>query len=280
MNSVWEAYIRAFVNWAQDNWALLCPMAQIAINGRDATSTRVSPFFLQHGYNVDPLRLETALDRGPIDGAAEEHSDQQKAEAIISKLKDAFELAQACMAEAQQEQERQANKNRKEARSYKVGDKVWLRLDKQYSTGRTSKKLDWKNAKYTVLEVIDSHSVKLNTPPGHHPVFHVDRLRLAGSDPLPSQFQEDNQPLPLRVDDHDEYQVEEIMSEQWRRRGRGYKLLYEVKWAGYHQTSFEPAENLSDTAALDRWNAYTKDHRNEQNRLPQGFRRADTLSAR
>ncbi|KAK1919384.1 hypothetical protein P3342_009108 [Pyrenophora teres f. teres] len=48
------------------------------------------------------------------------------------------------MATAQTEQERQANRHRKEAKRYQVGDKVWLRLDKQYRTGRQSRKLDWK----------------------------------------------------------------------------------------------------------------------------------------
>jgi hypothetical protein len=181
------------------------------------------------------------------------------------------------MAEAQQEQERQANKNRKEARRYRVGDKVWLRIDKQYSTGRESRKLDWKNAKYTVLEVIDSHSVKLNTPPGPHPVFHVDRLRLASTDPLPSQTQDDAQPLPLQVEGEEEYVIEDIVAEQLKRRGRGWKLYYDVKWKGYHRTSLEPAENLEDTEALDRWETYTRDHRNSNNSLPDGFRQT-TLS--
>ena len=279
MNSVWEAYIRAFVSWAQDNWAPLCPMAQIAINGRDATSTGVAPFFLQHGYNVDPLQLETPLGADRKKYTAEERSDREKAEAITAKFRDVFDLVQASMAEAQQEQERQANKSRREARSYRVGDKVWLRIDKQYSTGRESRKLDWKNAKYTVLEVINSHSVKLNTPPGPHPVFHVDRLRLASTDPLPSQTQDDTQPLPLRVNGEDEYVVEDIVAEQLKRRGRGWKLYYDVKWKGYYQTSLEPAESLEDTEALDRWQTYTRGHRNDNNRLPKGFRRMTPLTA-
>jgi hypothetical protein len=277
MNSVWEAYIRAFISWAQDDWAPLCPMAQIAINGRDATSTGVAPFFLQHGYNVDPLQLETPLGTDGKKYTAEERSEREKAESIAAKFRDVFDLAQASMAEAQQEQERQANKNRKEARRYRVGDKVWLRIDKQYSTGRESRKLDWKNAKYTVLEVIDSHSVKLNTPPGPHPVFHVDRLRLASTDPLPSQTQDDAQPLPLQVEGEEEYVIEDIVAEQLKRRGRGWKLYYDVKWKGYHRTSLEPAENLEDTEALDRWETYTRDHRNSNNSLPDGFRRT-TLS--
>ena len=165
-------------------------MAQIAINGRNATSTGMSPFFLQHGHEVEPLQLELDNERQQRK-PAEQLSDEQKAAEIAVKLQQAVELAQAGIAVAQQEQERQANKTRREAQSYRVGDKVWLKLDQQYSTGRSSKKLDWKNAKYTVVKVIDSHSVQLDTPPGPHPVFHVDRLKLASNDPLPNQVQDD-----------------------------------------------------------------------------------------
>jgi hypothetical protein len=171
------------------------------------------------------------------------------------------------MAEAQAEQKKQINKHWKEARSYRVGEKVWMKLDKQYRTGRQSRKLDWKSAKYTVIEVIDSYSVKVDTPPGHHPVFHVDRLRLASSDLLPSQAQDDYQPLPLQVDGEDEWAVEKIMCEQLKRRGRRWKLYFDVKWKGYHRTTLEPAE------AQDRWEAYTRSFRDEEGRLPKGFRR-------
>ena len=205
MNSVWEAYVRIYVNWAQNDWALLCPMAMIAIRGRDAASTKVSPFFLQHGYNVDPLQLNAAPIANQRRYTRKEKLDREKAESIVQKLKSVFELAQASMAEAQQTQEQHSNKNRKEARRLQVGDKVWLRLDKQLSTGRESKKLDYKCAKFTVTETFDTHSVRLNTPPGVHDVFHVDRLRLASTDPLPSQEQDDSQPIAIQVDGHDEY---------------------------------------------------------------------------
>jgi hypothetical protein len=103
---------------------LYCPIAQIAINGRDATLTGVAPFFLQHGYNVDPLQLGTPLGADRKKYTAKERSDREKAEAIVAKFRDVFDLVQASIAEAQAEQERQANRHRKEARSYKVGDKV------------------------------------------------------------------------------------------------------------------------------------------------------------
>ena len=272
MNSVWETYIRSFTNWAQNDWVALCPMAQIAINGRVATSTGISPFFLQHGHEVDPLQIDP--ERNLLAASqAKELSEVEKSEAIVLKLHQAIELAQAGMAESQQEQERQANKTRREAQNFRVGDKVWLKLDQQYNTGRVSKKLDWKNAKYTVIRVIDSHSVELDTPPGPHPVFHVDRLKLASSDPLPYQAQDDSQPQPLQVEGEDEWEVEDIVTEEIRRRGRGQKIFYEVKWKGYHRTTIEPAANLEDTAALERWEQLTRDQRDQDGRLPRGFRR-------
>lgn len=250
-------------------------MAQIAINGRDTTSTGVSPFFLQHGYNVDPLRLSTSSKDADERAGEDSGTNKDKANRIVAKLREVFELAQARIAEAQQEQEKQANRSRREAQQYQVGDKVWLRLNKQYSTGRQSKKLDWKNAKYTVTEVINSHSVKLYTPPGTHPVFHVDRLRLASTDPLHSQSQDDNQPLPLIVDGEEEWLVEEIVAEDRRRRGRGWRLLYEVKWKkGFHRTTLEPADLLAETEALTRWEDYSRPHRDEKGQLPTGFWRS------
>ena len=68
-------------------------MAQIAINGRDATSTGVSPFFLQHGYNVDPLQLETPQGADCKKYTADERSEREKAEAIAAKFQHVFKLA-------------------------------------------------------------------------------------------------------------------------------------------------------------------------------------------
>ncbi|KAF7572511.1 hypothetical protein PtrM4_074160 [Pyrenophora tritici-repentis] len=276
MNSTWETYMKAFVNWAQDNWAPLCPLAQIAIKGRDATTTKVSPFFLQHGYNIDPLQLEIPIGADRRRYNAHEKSDREKAESIVTKLRELLEMAQASMAQAQQEQERQANGNRREAPQLRVGDKVWVQLGKQFATGRRSKKLDWRSAKYTVIEVIDTHTVRLNTPPGPHNVFHVDRLRLASSDPLPSQSRDDDQPLPIQVDTDgaDMWEVEDILAEICRRRGRGMKWWYEVKWKGYHLPTMEPKENLENTEAKIRWEQFTEPYRDPRTRLlPAGFRR-------
>ncbi len=61
-NSTMEAYLRAFVNWQQDDWVRLLLMAKFAYNNAKNASTSHTPFKLNCGYhprdsfkeNVDP----------------------------------------------------------------------------------------------------------------------------------------------------------------------------------------------------------------------------------
>jgi hypothetical protein len=93
-----------------------------------------------------------------------------------------------------------------------------------------SKKLDYKNAKFTIIEVISSHSYRLDTPPRIHNVFYTTLLRPAVNDPLPFQAIYDNQPPPLIIRGEEEYGVEAILNKRVKRVGRGLRLKYLVKW--------------------------------------------------
>ena len=95
------------------------PLAEIAINDRDATSTGVSPFFLQHSYHIKPLDLQVDLTE-----EVTRQSPVQQADAIVRKLKDAREWAQSAMASAQQVMEEITNRRRQQSLSFKVKDKV------------------------------------------------------------------------------------------------------------------------------------------------------------
>jgi hypothetical protein len=246
-----QAYVRHFVDYAQSDWALLMPMAKLAINNQDASSTGISPFFLDHGYHA---RTGTELDLPPLhEDIKTARNPQEIAEATIAKLTEALSFAQAMMASSQELQERQANLHRDPSWAYKVGDKVWLDL-RHMRVDRPCKKFAEQHAIFTVIKVISSHAYKLDTPEGTRSVFHTMYLRPASCDPFPSQAVDDTQPPPILVDDEPEWEVQEILQERLKRgRGRGgpTRKEYLVKWTGYAIPTWTDASNMEETAALD-----------------------------
>lgn len=56
MNQEILAYLRAFVSYAQFDWKDFLPCAMLALNNRASTDIGMSPFFVEHGYNVEPIQ--------------------------------------------------------------------------------------------------------------------------------------------------------------------------------------------------------------------------------
>ena len=51
-NSTMEAYLRTFVNWEQNDWARLLPMAEFIYNNFKNANTGHTPFELNYGYHL------------------------------------------------------------------------------------------------------------------------------------------------------------------------------------------------------------------------------------
>lgn len=247
-NQVLEAYLSAFVAYAQDDWAEHLPSAELAINNRNATSTGVSPFFMMHGYNVDPIQIDEELE---VRNRNARSTPVARGEQVVEKLINARNWAEAAIAVAQQTQEQHANRHRQPAAQFQVGDKVWLNL-KNIRTDRPCKKLDWRHGKYTVTKIISSHAYELDVPSGIWNRFHVTLLRPAATNPLPSQRQDDNQPPAISTDDdgNPEWEVEEILRARTHEQGNRQQRQVLVKWKGYATPSWEPLQAMKDTLAL------------------------------
>jgi hypothetical protein len=104
---------------------------------------------------------------------------------------------------------------------YKKDNWVWLNLQNVHIK-HPLKKLDWLHACYQVVDVPSPHTIQLNMPTGIHPVFHVNLVCLAATDPLLSQIIDNTQPPPLLVNREEEYKVKHILAVQRRKVGRGY----------------------------------------------------------
>lgn len=102
--------------------------------------------------------------------------------------------------------------------------------------------------------VPDALNVELNVPGNIHKRFHVELIKRAGTDPFPSQRRDDarNPPVVDELGNH-EFKVESILRARTVRRGRGLFRQALVKWISEADPSWEPVENLEDTAALDKF---------------------------
>jgi len=157
------------------------------------------------------------------------------------------------IARAQAIHQEQANRSREPTPNFAPGDKVWLETE-HLRTERPSKKLDHKRVgPFPILDKVGTHAYRLRLPETMkvHNVFHVSRLTFAREDPYPGQVAPP--PPPVVVEGEDEYVVEEVVDSRWRGRGRNRKLQYKVKWQGYEELTWEPAENLEEVAAVDRF---------------------------
>jgi len=170
----------------------------------------------------------------------------EKAEEFAREIKERHEEARAALVRLQEKMKRQADRSRKEAEEYRVGDKVLIST-KDFSMElmkRVTKKLTEKFiGPYVVRKIVSENTVELELPASLriHPVVNVRRIvkyreQVEGQKKIP--------PPPVEVAGEKEYEVEEILDRQ-ERRG---KTKYLVKWKEYiaEENTWERLENLKN----------------------------------
>ncbi|CAD0056184.1 unnamed protein product [Aureobasidium pullulans] len=87
-NQTLEAYLRHYVSYAQDNWVLYLPMAQLALNNQISATTGVSPFYANFGKHpnlfMEPRLQHPNADKAMITSDALKKLHKQLRQKILS----------------------------------------------------------------------------------------------------------------------------------------------------------------------------------------------------
>src|SRR5258707_9947011 len=183
INQVLEQYLRAYMNYQQDNWALLLPLVEFTYNNATSATTGISPFFMNKGYH---LRLSTNL-LAP--------SSSSEAQCYMVDLDQLHSQLKVSIAEAQECYQKAADCQQMPSPAFRIGDHVYVKA-KFFHTTRPSRKLAEKNlGPFEIIGTPGMHSITVCLPQqfrGVHPVFHVSQLKPA----FPNPFLHREQPPP------------------------------------------------------------------------------------
>jgi hypothetical protein len=133
MNTVMEQYLRAHVNYLQDNWSEWLPVADFAANNQASETMALSPFFTSKGF--DPCC------QFDLSQAATNDINNQRALTTSKALAEIHNYLCTEIKRANLCHQDNANNRRLHMLNYQNGDLIWLD-GCNWKTRRHSKKLD------------------------------------------------------------------------------------------------------------------------------------------
>ena len=193
-----EAYLRAFVNFEQNDWAKLLQMAEFAYNNGKNASTGHTPFKLNCDYH---LCVSFEEDTNPC-------SESKTADELSAELRKLMTVCRENLHHAQELQKRAHDKGVK-PRSYAPGDKVWL--NSKYIKTKRNRKLEAKFfGPFRVLHPVGKQAYKLELPKKWrvHDVFHMSLLEQDTT--RKGRVSKEVPELDVGNEDSEEYEVEAI----------------------------------------------------------------------
>jgi hypothetical protein len=229
INQTMEAYLRCYVNYKQDNWVELLPLAQFVYNSSESEGNGVTPFYANVGYTPEVYQP-------PL-------QDKWRAQQAIIKTEELAKIHEELKTDIQfitQQTAMYYNSKHRMEPELKEGEKVYL-LRKNVQTKQPSNKLDHKKlGPFKIDKKLGpvTYKLKLPTTMEIHPVFHISLLEKAppGAPPAPKTEVQ-------QLDPQTEYEVESILDCQITRG----KPKYLIKWKGYphSENTWEPKGNLN-----------------------------------
>jgi len=205
------------VNYQQDDWTNWLAAAEFQYNDKKHVVIGKTLFKLNFG-------------RHPWKGDLMVQTEIPRVEEFVKELQKSWEQATNAIKEAQKKMKKQFDKKRRNPQGLKVGDNVWLE-NKNIHSNQPSKKLD--NKRYGLFRIskdIGPGAFELELSEGWmiHNVFNEDLLTQCVKLKFKGQHEEPA-PLPMIINEEEEYEVEEVRKH--RKQGRGTQYL--IHWKGY-----------------------------------------------
>ncbi|GME32536.1 reverse transcriptase domain protein [Neofusicoccum parvum] len=220
-NQTLEQYLRCYLNYSQDNWVELLPLAQFAYNSAKASATQESPFYANYGFEPtayqEPIPSQSLAQKGIL------KADQLKA--LHRQLQLDLEFNRYLMS-------RYYDRRHQEAPELKEGDKVYL-LRKNIKTKRPNNKLDFKKiGPFEIAEKLGKVNYRLKLPKTMriHPVFHVALLEPAPANATLLRQTEEMRPENPDADENQDWVVEKVLDSGYINGQFKYLLQWEGDW--------------------------------------------------
>lgn len=220
-NQVLEDTLRHFIGPVQNEWDERLPVVEFAMNSAINASTQASPFMLNYGQLPDTPVVAYLRGKNP------------QVNRFVGRWHEQLSYAKQCLEAAQDRQKHFADKHRKPAEPFKVGDQVLLHMKHfRLAPGLKLKLSPRFLGPFTVTEVIGPKnlSYRIDLPaPWHrkHNVFHVASLKRYHADGTRHP-----PAIPPETEDETQFTVDCITDV----RGTGKNRWYLVHWLGGGET--------------------------------------------
>ena len=218
-----EQYLRIFIDYHQQNWASLLPLAQYTLNAWPDATTKKAPFKLIMGHIPQVHQMARPFKSPNVEDRMRQLKQaRQDTKEALKKVAD-LEVPT-------------------HFKPYQLGDKVWLEGCNLTTTHPTAKLAPRRYGPFLITRVISHTLYQLKLPPQWkvHNVFHTTLLTPYKETALNGS--RNQEPAPELIDGQPEWEVEQILRVRQYQR----QVQYLVRWKGFLEAhdSWEPAANM------------------------------------
>jgi hypothetical protein len=243
-----KRYLRAYVNYQQNDWANWLSMIEYVSNASILIITQMFSFFANYEFesrmSFDRVKFKKITARDRINRFRERK--------IVFTMKNIWKFAKKHMKKSQQSQIIYVNRHKILASNYQIEDQVWLST-RNIQIDRSFRKLDYKMLKSfkIVKKRNSSYKLELSIEMNIHSVFHISLLRKDLENSLSKQIIFSSSFVV--IDDEEKFDVKNIIDSRLTERSINKRLQYKIKWMKHSSDrkwySIENFENAKEIVA-------------------------------